>query len=79
MPPRLMSSDDLHATIARVAPDLLALLAAGEPRTEAAIVRALADRHGEGEVTLTIMRLAVLGQLEEQAGGKHVLAKPGQG
>jgi hypothetical protein len=35
--------------------------------------------HAEGEVTLTIMRLAVLGQLGEQAGGKYVLAKPGQG
>ena len=79
MPPRLLSSDDRNATIAWITPDLLALLADGEPRTEAAIVRALADRHGEGEVTLTIMRLAVLGQLEEQAGGKYVLAEPGQG
>jgi hypothetical protein len=66
-----MSSDDLNATIARVTPDLLELLADGKP--------ALADRHAEGEVTLTIMRLAVLGQLEEQAGGKYVLPKPGQG
>jgi hypothetical protein len=79
MPPRLMPSDDLNATIARVTPNLLELLADGEPRTEAAIVRALADRHAEGEVTLTIMRLAVLGQLEEQAGGKYILAEPGQG
>jgi hypothetical protein len=79
MPPRLMPSDDLNATIARVTPDLLELLADGEARTEAAIVRALADRHAEGEVTLTIMRLAVLGRLEEQAGGKYVQAEPGQG
>ncbi len=79
MPPRLMSSDDLNAMIARVTPDLLELLAEGEPWTEAAIVRVLADRHAEGEVTLTILRLAVLGRLEEQAGGKYVLAEPGQG
>jgi hypothetical protein len=46
MPPtKLWSSADLDAVIERVAPDVLALLGDGVPRTEAAIVAALAGRH----------------------------------
>jgi hypothetical protein len=63
MPPRLWSSADLDAAIERVAPDVLALLADGVPRTEAAIVAALAGRHAKDDVRRTLMRLDVLGQL----------------
>jgi hypothetical protein len=44
-PPRATSSADLNAIIERVTPDVLALLAGGMPRTEAAVVAALAGRH----------------------------------
>jgi hypothetical protein len=72
MPSRFMSTDDLNATIERVAPDVLTLLGDGTPRTRAAIVTALAGRHPRDEVMITIVRLAVLGQIEEH-GGKYVL------
>jgi hypothetical protein len=75
-PPRFWSSADLDAALARVMPDVLALLGDGEPRTEAAIVAALADRHAKDEVKLAIMRLDVLEQLVEK-GGKHTLPAPG--
>jgi hypothetical protein len=45
MPPRATSSDNLNALIARITPDVLALLADGVPRDEAAIVAALNDAH----------------------------------
>jgi hypothetical protein len=70
------SSDRLDAAIARVTPDVLALLGDGVPRAEAAIVTALADRHPKDDVRRTLMRLAVLEQLVE-AGGKHTLPVPG--
>jgi hypothetical protein len=70
-----MSSDDLTAAIERVAPDVLALLQDGVPRTRAAIITALADRHPREDIKRTIARLAVLGQIEER-GGKYVLATP---
>jgi hypothetical protein len=70
---RPWSSADLNAAIERVAPDVLALLADGVPRPEAAIVRALAGRQPKGEVALTLMRLAVLGQVEGRA-SKCILA-----
>jgi hypothetical protein len=54
-------------------PDVLALLGDGVPRTEAAIVTALAGRHAKDEVTLTLMRLDVLGQLDLR-GGRYVLS-----
>ena len=73
MPSRPMSSADLHAVIARVTPDVLALLADGVPRAEAAIVAALADRHPKQDVQRTVMRLAVTERLVE-AGGKYTLA-----
>jgi hypothetical protein len=76
MPSRFSSSADLNAAIERVTPDVLALLADGRPWTEAAIVKALADRHSRDDVTITLIRLAVLGQLEEQTGGKYSLPAP---
>jgi hypothetical protein len=76
MPPsRLVSTDDLNAAIARVAPDILALLQDGVPRTRTAIITALVARHARNEIKRTLARLAVLGQLEEQ-GGKYTLATP---
>ena len=79
-PSRFTSSADLHAAIARTAPDVLALLGDGVPRTEAAIVTALADRHPKDEVKLTVMRLDVVGRLDLQ-GGRYSLpaakAEPG--
>jgi hypothetical protein len=65
-PPRLWSSADLDAAIERVTPDVLALLADGVPRAEAAIVAALAGRHPKDDVKLTVMRLDVVGQLAMQ-------------
>src|SRR4051794_7290785 len=63
----------INAMVARVAPDILALLVDGRPRTKAVIVAALAGRHAEDDVALTLVRLAVAGQVEE-AGGKYTLA-----
>ena len=74
-PSRLWSSADLDAAIARVTPDVLALLGDGGPRSEAASVAALAGRHPKGDVMLTLMRLGVLGQLTMQ-GSRHVLPAP---
>jgi hypothetical protein len=73
MPPRFVSTDDLNAAIERVTPDVLALLADGVPRTEAAIVKALAGRHPRQDVKLALARLNVLGQIDLQ-GGRYVLA-----
>jgi hypothetical protein len=73
--PRLWSSADLDAMIERVTPDVLALLGDGVPRTEAAIVAALAGRHPKDDVRLTVMRLDVLGQLELQD-GRYTLPAP---
>ena len=61
--------------IERVMPDVLALLADGVPRAEAAIVAVLADRHAKQDVMLTLMRLDVLGQLARQ-GSRFPLATP---
>jgi hypothetical protein len=58
--------------IAQVTPDVLALLGDGVPRPRATIVAALADRHSKDEVTLTLMRLDVLGPFELQ-GGRYTL------
>jgi hypothetical protein len=69
MPPtKRWSSADLDAAIARTAPDVLALLGDGVPRAKAAIVAALAGRHPKDDVTLTVMRLDVVGQLDLQCG-----------
>ena len=69
------SSADLNAVIEQVAPDVLALLADGVPRPEAAIVAALAGRHPKDEVTLTLMHLDVLGRLA-MLGSRYVLPAP---
>jgi hypothetical protein len=69
------SSADLHAVIERVAPDVLALLGDGVPRSEAAIIAALAGRHPKDDVRRTVMRLAVLGQLAMQ-GSRYTLPAP---
>jgi hypothetical protein len=70
--PRATSSDDLNAAIERVAPDVLALLADGVPRTEPAIIAALARRHSGMDIRLTLMRLDVLGRLEMR-GSRYTL------
>jgi hypothetical protein len=75
MPSRFVSTDDLNAAIKRVAPDLLALLADGVPRSEAAIVKALAGRHPKEDVKRALARLDVLGQLDLQS-SKYVLVAP---
>jgi hypothetical protein len=64
---------ELNAAIERVAPDVLALLADGCPRRKAAIVAALAGRHGAEDVTLALIRLAVTERVVE-TGGKYTLA-----
>jgi hypothetical protein len=66
------SSADLEAVIARVTPDVLALLGDGVPRTEATIIAALADRHSKQDVRRTVMRLDVVGRLDLQ-GGRYTL------
>ena len=63
MPPRYTSSADTHAMVARIAPSILELLGDGIPRSRRAFVAALADRYPKEEVELTLMRLAVTGQI----------------
>ena len=57
----------------RVAPSVLGLLADGLPRTKAAITEALASRHAGDDVALTLLRLAVTGQVVETS-GRYTLA-----
>jgi hypothetical protein len=81
MPPaKLWSSADFNAVIARVTPDLLALLGDGVPRTRGTILTALADRHSRDDVRRTLMRLDVVGRLDLQ-GRRCTLpaAEAGQG
>ncbi len=59
--------------VARTAPSVLALLGDGVPRPKGTIISALADRHPKDDVTRTLMRLAVTGQLVESE-GKYSLA-----
>jgi hypothetical protein len=76
MPPtKRWSSADFEVIIERVAPDVLALLADGVPRSRATIITALADRHPKDDVRRTLMRLAVTEQLVE-TGGKYTLPAP---
>jgi hypothetical protein len=75
MPPRPASSADLHAVIARITPEVLALLGDGVPRTRGAILAALADQHPKDDVRRTLMRLAVTERLVE-TGGKYTLPTP---
>ena len=71
-PSRFTSSADLDATIARTAPDVLALLGDGVPRTMGTIITALAERHLKDDVRRTLMRLAVTEQLVEK-GSRYTL------
>ena len=76
MPPtKSWSSADFDALLARVTPDLLALLGDGLPRSRGTILTALADRHAKDEIKLTVMRLDVLERLVEK-GGKYTLPAP---
>ena len=61
-------SAEINAMVARIAPDVLALLADGTPRTKAAIVAALAGRHDAEDVALALVRLAVTGRVVETGG-----------
>ena len=72
-PPAMTGTAELNAMIERVAPAILALLADGRPRTKAAIVAALAGRHAEDDVELTLVRLAVTERVVE-TGGRYRLA-----
>jgi hypothetical protein len=69
------SSADFNALVERVAPDILALLGDGAPRSRATILTALADRHPKDDVRRTLMRLAVTERLVEKA-GKYALPAP---
>jgi hypothetical protein len=73
--PRLWSSDRLDAAIARVTPDVLALLGDAAPRSRGTILTALAGRHPKDDVRRTVMRLAVTEQLVETR-GKYTLPAP---
>jgi len=75
-PSTFTGTASLNATIERVAPDVLELLADGVPRTKGAIVAALAGRYAEDDVALTLVRLAVIGQVEETS-GRYALATGG--
>ena len=76
MPPtKRWSSADFDAAIARVTPDVLALLGDGVPRSRGMIIAALADRHPKEDVRRTLMRLAVTERLVE-TGGKYTLPAP---
>jgi len=66
-------SEAVNATVARVAPAVLGLLADGLPRSKPAIVAALAGRHDKQDVAHTLIRLAVTGRVVE-TGGKYTLA-----
>jgi hypothetical protein len=74
------SSADFDALVARVMPDILALLGDGVPRSRATILAALAARHPKDDVRRTLMRLAVTERLAE-TGGRYTLprseAEPG--
>ena len=66
-------SEAVNATVARVAPAILELLADGVPRSKPAIIEALAGRYARDDVVHTLIRLAVTGQVDD-TGGKYTLA-----
>src|SRR5690349_22994216 len=66
-------SAEINAMVARVAPAILELLADGAPRRKLAIVEALAGRHDRQDVTSTLIRLTVTGEVQETS-GKYTLA-----
>jgi hypothetical protein len=67
--PSITGTAEVDATVARVAPAVLGLLADGEPRTAAAVAQALAGRHEREDVILTLLRLAATGAVEEIGDG----------
>ena len=69
----LSGSAEINAMVARTAPSVLALLGDGVPRAKGTIISALADRHPKEDVTRTLMRLTVTGQLGERE-RKYTLA-----
>jgi hypothetical protein len=71
-PSVLTGTADLNATIERVAPAILALLADGVPRREATIVETLTGRYAEDDATLAPIRLAVTERARE-TGGKSMM------
>jgi hypothetical protein len=76
MPPaKRWSSADFNALVERVAPDILALLGDGAPRSRATILTALANRHPKDDVRRTLMRLAVTERLVETR-GRYALPAP---
>ena len=66
-------SKAINATVARIAPAILELLADGVPRSKPAIVEALTGRYARDDVVHTLIRLAVTGQVVE-TGGKYTPA-----
>ena len=76
-PSAFTGSDEVNAMVARVASDILALLADGAPRSAAAIAEALAGRHDRQDVLLTLIRLSVTGEVDDSS-GKCRLAAPGE-
>jgi hypothetical protein len=71
-PSAITGTAELNATIERVAPAILELLADGVPRRKPAIVAALAGRHDRQDVVHALIRLSVTGQVEE-TGGRYAL------
>ena len=71
-PSALTGTAELNATIERVAPDILGLLADGVPRRKPAIVAVLAGQHDKHDVTSTLIRLAVTERVRE-TGSKYTL------
>ncbi len=69
-------SEAVNATVARVAPAVLELLADGLPRSRPAIVEALAGRHDKQEIAHTLIRLAATGRVVETGGKYTVAAEP---
>ena len=69
----LTGTAELDAMAEQVAPSILELLGDGVPRTVAAVAQALADRHEREDMIVTLLRLAVTGQVED-TGGKYTLA-----
>ena len=75
-PSAMTGTAELNAMIERVAPDTLGLLADGVPRTRAAIIEALADRHEREDVILALLRLAATERVEEIADKYRLAAEP---
>ena len=76
-PHEFTGSAELNATVERVAPSILELLADGMPRTKPGIVEALAGRHDRQDVVHALIRLAVTGRVVE-AGSKYTLGPAGE-